>query len=136
MGDTYRMLGDCFVEHKKNATNGEGWSVGDHFREATNNVDDIKITVHLETCSGEIKTKVPRIACHQLSMESPSLWHECQNRPYFITITRFSITFCQTTYKFIIFHLELDVYFTMMKINFERHLVSVVGFRFLQYFCP
>ena len=53
---------------------------------------------------------------------SPSLWNECQNPHYSVTVTRFSSAFRINN-----FHFVLDAYFIIIKINFEGNIVSVVG---------
>ena len=53
VGETYRRLGDRFVEHKQSVNNGKDCPVGEHFRQADHLVEDMQVTVLLETCSGE-----------------------------------------------------------------------------------
>ena len=96
---------------------GKDWLVGEHLREANHNVDDMKVTVLVETCFGE---KQPEKFLQQRIIsflwDWPSLWNECPNLHFLVTITRFIIAIRQLTYKFMIFRLELYVYFTWIKI--------------------
>lgn len=53
VGETCRRLGDRFVEHKQSVTNGKDCPVGEHFRQNNHSINDMQVTVLLETCSGE-----------------------------------------------------------------------------------
>ena len=57
MKETYRMYGNLFVEHKQSTTNRKDRPVGEHIREADHSVNDMKVTVLLETYSGEKQRK-------------------------------------------------------------------------------
>ena len=53
IGETYRRLGDCFVEHKRSIYNEDDCPVGAHFRRPDHTEQDMQVTVLLQTGSGE-----------------------------------------------------------------------------------
>ena len=53
VGETYRRLGDRFVEHIRSVRDGGDCPVGHHFRQPNHSVSDMQVTVLFETGSGE-----------------------------------------------------------------------------------
>ncbi len=54
IGETCRRPNDRFVEHKNDVTKeGKDCPVGNHFRQPGHSVEDMQVTVLLETCSGQ-----------------------------------------------------------------------------------
>ena len=53
VGETYRRLGDRFVEHKNSVTKDTDCPVGEHFQGSNHCIQDMQVTALLQTCSGE-----------------------------------------------------------------------------------
>ena len=53
IGETYRRLGDRFVEHKRSIYNEDDCPVGLHFRRPDHSERDMQVTVLLQTGCGE-----------------------------------------------------------------------------------
>ena len=52
-GETYRRLGDRFAEHLRSVTKDDDCPVGEHFRRPHHSIQDMQVTVLIQTSSGE-----------------------------------------------------------------------------------
>ena len=53
VGETYRRLGDRFAEHLRSVTKDDDCPVGEHFRRPHHSIQDMQVTVLIQTSSGE-----------------------------------------------------------------------------------